>query len=167
MARRLRLNNLAVICQEQGRPAEAEAHWRAVVAGSPPSCPHGKGWASCISPSRWDMVESTAARLEASADPTEAPVLRARAAMARRQFAEARARLETAIAAAPEPSARAWSSAMPCSRRTASREPPRALRDVLALDPLNSEARHNLSLLLARSGSAITGHAPFDVDKMR
>lgn len=114
------------------------------------------------------MVESTAARLDPSTDPTEAPVLRARAAMARNQFADVRARLEAAIAAAP----RAIRPRVVLSHALLQedREPlaaGRALRNVLGLDPLNAEARHNLSVLLARSGSMIAGHATSDVDKMR
>ncbi len=162
-------HNLAVICQEQGRPAEAEAHWRAVVAGQPGFLPAWRGLGELyLSQSRWDMVESTAARLDASTDPTEAPVLRARAAMARKHFAEARARLEAAIAAAPlaiRPRVVLSHALLQEDREPLAAE--RALRDVLALDPLNAEARHNLSVLLARSGSAIAGHATSEVDKMR
>ena len=148
-------HNLAVIYQEQGRTAEAEAQWKAAAAEHPAFTP---AWLALgelyLAQRRWADLEQAAARLGGPADRTEAAVLRARAALARQEFAEARRLLEAAIARAPRRFGPASSSAMPCYRKGASPAPPSALRDVLALDPLNQEARHNLSVLLAQSASA-------------
>ncbi len=94
-------HNLAVIYQEQGRPAEAEANWRAVVAEQPGFLPAWRGLGEIyLAQSRWGDLQEAASRLADSPDTTEAAVLLARAAIARKEFADARHQLEAAIARA-------------------------------------------------------------------
>jgi Tfp pilus assembly protein PilF len=83
----------------------------------------------------------------------EAAVLRARGHLARREFAAARARLEAAIAGAPQalgPRVLLSHALLQEGRDLAAAE--RALRDILVLDPEHAEARHNLTLLLQQQG---------------
>jgi tetratricopeptide (TPR) repeat protein len=116
----------------------------------------GAGWVSLadlyLAGGRWDELELLVRRLET--DPgraAEAAVLRARGLAARKQFADARRLLEETVARHPKAlwprvalshvllqEGRDWAAAA------------KALRDVLALDPANSEAHHNLDLLRAR-----------------
>src|SRR5207244_902317 len=96
---------------------------------------------------RWPDLDALARRLET--DPRrsmDAALVRARSHMARQEFTLARRHLEMAIATAPQAlwprmalshvlllEGRDWPAAE------------KALRDVLALDPSNGEARRNLA----------------------
>ena len=147
-------HNLAVLYQEQGRAAEAEAQWRAVVAERAGFAPawHGLGEVY-LAQGRWAELEAVAARLDGGPPgDAESAVLRARAALARKEFAAARRLLEDAIARAPQSlKPRIVLSHALLQEGREPRAAKRALRDIIALDPLNAEARHNLSVLLSRS----------------
>jgi GT2 family glycosyltransferase/tetratricopeptide (TPR) repeat protein len=143
-------HNLAVLYQEAGRTAEAEAQWRAALAGQPDLLPGWLGLAELfLGQGRWDELEHVAGRLEDGLHAaTEAAVLRARGALARQEFGAARTTLEAAIAAAP---AAVWPRVLLShvllqeGRDWPAAE--RALRDVLALEPGHAEARCNLAVL--------------------
>ncbi len=154
-ARRL----LGAVLRDLGRPAEAEAEWEAALAERPDFAAARVDLAELYAgQGRWDEVEAAALRLEADAQaPVEAAVLRAKALLARRGFAAARALLEGAVAGAPQAlwprvllthallqEGRDWDAAG------------RALRDVLALDPGHAEARRNLGVLLRQQGQALS-----------
>jgi tetratricopeptide (TPR) repeat protein len=147
-------HNLAVLCHEQGRAAEAEAQWRAAVAERPDFTP---GWLGLgelsLAQGRWAELESVAQHLEAApAGAEEAALLRARGHLKRREFEAARRLMEGAIARSPQalpPRVILSHALLQEGRDHAAAE--RALRDILALDPLHAEARHNLAVLLASS----------------
>jgi GT2 family glycosyltransferase/predicted Zn-dependent protease len=148
---------LGSVYRELGRAADAEREWRLAVA----ECP---GWQPAwlalgellLSQGRWAEVEEAAGRLEADGGAWgDAAVLRARGLLARREFAAARRLLEETIARAPEavwPRLVLTHVLLQEGGDGAAAE--RALRDVLALDPSNAEARHNLEVLLRRQGRA-------------
>jgi tetratricopeptide (TPR) repeat protein len=144
-----------LLYHEQGRAEEAEAQWCLAVAERPDFIPGWLGLAEVyLACQRWVDLDAVASQLEKFPDGlSRASVLRARSHLARRDFAEARGRVQEAIDAAPDAlfprlilshvllqEGRDWNAAE------------RALRDVLALAPAHPEARHNLSLLLAQQG---------------
>jgi tetratricopeptide (TPR) repeat protein len=145
-------HNLAVLYDEQGRLAEAAAQWRAALAERPDFKPAWLGLAElCLRAGRWDDLESIAARLETApfGGGIEAAVLKARSALARREFPAARRLLEEAVARAPRalaPRVLLSHALLQEGRDPAAAE--QALREILALDPGHAEARHNLAVLL-------------------
>jgi predicted Zn-dependent protease len=151
-------HNLAVLCAGSGRPAEAEAQWRAAVAAAPGFAPGWRGLAELfLGQGRWAELEEAAARLEAGlAPPEEAVVLRARAQLARREYGPARRTLEAALARQPAALAllRPYSLALLLEGRDWGAAE-RALRQVLAQDPQDEPARKNLALLRQRQGRAV------------
>jgi tetratricopeptide (TPR) repeat protein len=147
-------HNLAVLCHEQGRAAEAEAQWRAAVAERPDFTPAWVGLGELyLAQDRWADLEPAAHHLETTpAGAEEAALLRARGHLKRREFEAARRLMEGAIARSPQslrPRVILSHALLQEGRDHAAAE--RALRDILALDPLHAEARHNLAVLLASS----------------
>jgi tetratricopeptide (TPR) repeat protein len=149
---------LGVLCREQGRDQEAEEHWLAVVKdrggtgesaestgdSRPPLAMMGLA-ELYLAQKRYQELEQVAGRLNG----IEGRVLLGRAHLARREFAEARRLLESAIAQAPQ--------AMPArvflthvllqeGRDLAAAE--KALRELLLVDPGQSESWRNLAVLL-------------------
>jgi tetratricopeptide (TPR) repeat protein len=145
-------HNLAVLYQEQGRLGEAETQWRAVTEERPEFTPAWRALGELyLAQGRWPELERVAQRLDSAAAEVEAIVLRGRAALARKEFATARRLVESAIARAPQAlRPRVVLSHVLLQEGREPQTAERALRDILALDPLNAEARHNLSVLLAR-----------------
>jgi tetratricopeptide (TPR) repeat protein len=148
-------HNLAVLYRDQQRLAEAEAQWRAVLAEQPDFTAARLGLGELyLAQGRWQEVEQVSAQLQA--DPrtaVEAGVLRAQKHLAWGEFAAARQVLGEVITRAPQAlgprlvlSRVLWAE----GRDPAATE--QALRDVLALDPNNSEARGNLMALGHRGG---------------
>ncbi len=142
---------LGEVYRDQGRWSEAEVQWRAAVkerANFPPA------WIAlgelCIRQGRWGDVENVACEMDRL--PTEAvnaQILRARAALHRSDFAEARLVLEETIALAP--TAIAPRVLLTHALLREGLDMPAAevgLRDVLALDPDHQEAKGNLRILL-------------------
>jgi tetratricopeptide (TPR) repeat protein len=146
-------HNLAVLYQEQGRVIEAEVQWKSVTEERPEFTPARLGLGELyLSQGRWSDLEAVLDRLDASPSvQLEAEVLRARSALARTDYNEARRVLEKAIAQSPNAlRPRVVLSHVLLREDRDSTAAERALREILALDPLNAEARHNLSVLLSR-----------------
>jgi tetratricopeptide (TPR) repeat protein len=144
-------HNLGVLCQDQGRPAEAEEQWRAALAERPDFVPARLSLADLyLGQGRWEEVEQAAQELEGAA-PLEAALLRARAGMARREFPAARRLLEEAVVQFPRevrPRVVLSHALLQEGRDWEAAE--RALQAVLALDGGHEESRHNLRLLRER-----------------
>jgi tetratricopeptide (TPR) repeat protein len=151
-------HNLAVHYQEQGRRAEAEAQWRAVLADQPDCLPAWLGLAEIyLAERRYSDLDMVRTRLESAPHwSLDAAVLRARRHLVEKEYAPARQILEAAIAQAPETlfprvilshvllqEAADWDAAE------------RALRDVMKLDPGNAEAQANLDMLLKQKGRTL------------
>jgi tetratricopeptide (TPR) repeat protein len=147
-------HNLALLYHEQGRCAEAEAQWLAALREKPDFAPAWLGLAELLLALRqWEALEEAAHALSQDARlPVEANVLRARAHLARREFDAAKELLGSIIAEAPkELWPRVILSHVYLQEGTDWPAAEQALRDVLALDPEHTEARHNLDLLLQQS----------------
>ncbi len=145
---------LGMLCRAQGRDAEAEEHWLALLGagnnGGPECPPHeirallGLGEVY-LAQKRYADLERAAGRLGA----IDGPVLLARAQLARREFAEARSLLESALAKAPQavpPRVFLTHVLLQEGRDLAAAE--KALRAVLVLDPGQAESWRNLAVLL-------------------
>ncbi|MCS6852571.1 MAG: glycosyltransferase [Gemmataceae bacterium] len=142
--------NLGVLYRDQGRHAEAGEQWRAVVREKPDYASAWLGLAEvCLTLGRWPELEEVARQLEQlPGQELAAECFRARGAMARREYALARQRLEAAIArwpAALEPRILYSHALLQEGRDWQAAE--RALRDILALDPTNRQAQHNWAVL--------------------
>ena len=148
-------HELALLYCQQGRAAEAEKQWRSVLLDRPDCVPACIGLVDLyLAQGRWEQVGQLVERLEKEPQrEVESAVVRARMRMARKEFDVARRILEEVIAQHPQvlwpriilshallQEGRSWTEAE------------RALQDVLALDPSNVEARHNLAILLKKLG---------------
>ncbi len=146
-------HNLAVVYQQQGKSAEAEAQWRLVTGERPDFALSWLGLGDLhLSQGRWGDVENDARALEGPAcAPEEAAALRGRSLLARGDFAAARTLLERAASASPKalrPRVILTHVLLQEGRDPAAPPMGQRCRDVLQrLDPQNAEARHNLSLL--------------------
>ena len=147
-------HHLALIYLRQGRPREAETQWQTVLADQPDFM---TGWVKLADlyadERRWDDLENMARRLDAGPRRTvEAALVRARGHMARQEFTSARQLLESAIAQAPQalwPRMALSHVLLLEGRDWAAAE--KALREVLALDLGNNEARQNLGVLMRQT----------------
>jgi tetratricopeptide (TPR) repeat protein len=146
--------NLAALFQEEGRYAEAEVQWRALLADQPDFLPAWLGLAELyLGQERWPEFEEVLGRLEPQW-PGEAAVLRARRHLAGQDFAAARQLLAAAIATAPRavwPRVILSHALLQEGRDGAAAE--QALRDILALDPRHAEAQRNLAVLRQQQAS--------------
>ncbi|MGE3808008.1 MAG: tetratricopeptide repeat protein, partial [Gemmataceae bacterium] len=144
-------HNLAVLYFEQGRHAEAEAQWQQCLQEQPHFLPALIGLGElALRQQRWDEVERIAVTLD-DGRPLEASVLRARAHLGRSEHAQARHLLEEIIQQAPSaiPPRRFLSYALlQEGKDPAAAE--NALRELLALEPNDPEATHNLQVLLGK-----------------
>jgi GT2 family glycosyltransferase/tetratricopeptide (TPR) repeat protein len=154
-------NNLAIIYRDQRRFGEAEAQWRTALEEKPDFPPAVLGIGElCLGQGRWDELEAAARRLEGDAGGSmEASVLRARGHLARQEFPVAMQLLHDIITAYPQavwPRVILSHCLLQEGRDWAAAE--QALRDVLALDPHNAEAKSNLAVLLRQQGREDAGH---------
>jgi glycosyltransferase involved in cell wall biosynthesis len=153
-------HNLAIAYRETGRPGEAEKQWQAALGERPGYEPAWRGLLEVyLAAQRWAEGEALARQIESGPNgPLCASIVRGRLSLARKEFAAARQVLETVVERFPravEPrvllshaflqEGRDWPAAQ------------RALCDVLAVDPLHTESRHNLTVLLQQVGSANNG----------
>jgi tetratricopeptide (TPR) repeat protein len=144
-------HNLAVLCRDQGRVADAEAHWRAIVAEEPDFADAWFGLAELsLQGGRWSDLEATLSRVESRAEYSRASaLLRVRLYLGQREFAKARQFLEVMIRndmRAVAPRIILSHVLLQDGRNPAAAE--KVLREILALEPSNQEARHNLDVLL-------------------
>ena len=159
--------NLGVIYRQQGKVAEAETEWRSVVAERPEFLP---AWLALgdlyLDQQRWPELEDAVRHLEGQPrGGLEAAVLKARADLARREFAAARQRLEQVIADYPQalwPRVILSHVLLQENRDLLAAE--RVLRDLLKLEPNHVEARNNLAVLLRerkrQAADAAFAHGP-------
>jgi tetratricopeptide (TPR) repeat protein len=150
--------NLAVIYYTQRRYADAEAHWRAILATQPEDTSAWMGLTDAfLAQGRLDALEKAAQELAAQRDRhVEAGVLQARLHLARREFAAARPLLEQVIARAPQaiyPRFFLGEALLQEGRDLGAAE--KALRDLLALDPNYAPAQQRLQALLRQQGRAV------------
>jgi tetratricopeptide (TPR) repeat protein len=151
-------HNLAVLEQQDGRTAEAEALWQAVVTERPDFVPGWLGLGEVALANRdSQQVNAIACRLETLAQgPLEAALLRARACLEARDFAGARALLGEAINSFPQAvPPRVLLSQVLLQEGTDLAAAEAALRDVLALEPQHAGAHHNLAVLRLQRQQAI------------
>jgi glycosyltransferase involved in cell wall biosynthesis len=143
--------NLGVIYQRQGRHADAETQFRAVLAEQPNFMP---AWLALgnvyLEQGRWPDLEPVIQSVEKDARRlADAALLRARAHAARKEYAAARAILERLVAQVPkavEPRL-ALSRVLLQEARESGAAAETALNAVLELDPRNAEAKANLQAL--------------------
>jgi tetratricopeptide (TPR) repeat protein len=144
-------HNLALVYREQARLAEAETQWRAVLAEDPDWAAAWLGLGELyLEQRRWPELEPILTRLEAGIPTaTDAALLRARAHMARKEYAAARRLLEATIARVPlalPPRIILGLALLQEGQDRPAAE--KALRDVLSLASDHVETRHNLAVLL-------------------
>ena len=150
-------HNLAVVYREQGRLAEAETQWRAAVEEQPGFAPAWMGLGeAALAQERWEEVNQIAGRLEDGLGASlEAAVLRGRAHLARKEFTNAKQLMQETADRFPNALSPKVILSHACLQSEDGQAAERALRGVLALDPDNAEARHNLAVLfIRRPGSA-------------
>jgi GT2 family glycosyltransferase/predicted Zn-dependent protease len=148
-------HNLAVLYRRTDRDAEALNQWRQALDECPDFVPAWLGTAEIhLRQQEWQKVEEVAVRLEGIPG-GEAPLLRARSHLARKEFGPARSLLEGVIARHPGGLApRLVLSHVLLQEGTDLDAAERALRAVLELAPDHPEASHNLALLLRQKGQA-------------
>lgn len=146
-------HNLAVLYQEQGRAAEAEAQWREALKEQPDFVPAliglGELW---IAQQRWQDVTAALAKLEQYPQANlDRVVLHARMLLVQRNFAEARRLLEAALEQYPD-AVYPWIvlSHVLLQEGNDLQAAERALRQILRLIPDHAEAKRNLAVLLQR-----------------
>lgn len=142
--------HLAMLYQEQGRLAEAEAQWQIVLGEQAGYLPALLGLCEIhLQQSRWHDLEQAIERLASEGKrPIDGAVMRARAALARKEFAAARQTLEATIAETPTavwPRQILTHVLLQEGKDLDAAE--KTLRELLALAPNDAEARHNLAVL--------------------
>jgi GT2 family glycosyltransferase/Tfp pilus assembly protein PilF len=157
-------HNLAVIYQEQGRFAEAEAQWKAALQEQEDFAPAWVGLGELyLAQGRLDELKEPLSHLESVGCPrgegaVASAVLRARSHLVRGEFSASLHLLREALIHSPDSvwlwvvlshallqEGKDWDAAEA------------ALRKVLELDPANAEANRNLRVLLARQQPKVAG----------
>jgi glycosyltransferase involved in cell wall biosynthesis/Tfp pilus assembly protein PilF len=146
-------HQLALIARQAGRADEAEIHWKAAVAQRPD---FAVAWLELaelyLARQQWNEVEAIAQRVEGPfVRPDDAAVLRSRVLLFRKEFSTARALLEETIQRFPQalrPRVSLTHVLLHEGKDPAAAE--RSVRELLALDPGNAQARSNLDALLRR-----------------
>jgi hypothetical protein len=133
--------------RDQGRWSEAHAQWQAVTDERPDFTPAWLGLGELY------LLEAVAQRLSLATDGLEdAAVLLARSLLKQHEFGAGRGMLEQAIGRNPRAlRPRVILSHVLLQEGRDSKAAGTALREILALDPGNAEARHNLAILLSKS----------------
>jgi tetratricopeptide (TPR) repeat protein len=147
-------HHLAALAREEGQFADAETHWRAALDDTPSFLPARLGLAELyLQQQRWPELETILAELEREPQTIlESAVLRARAALARRDFAAARRLLEDTIRQAPQtltPYVLLSHVLLQAGDETAA-EP--MLRHIVEHAPGQAESWRNLTVLYRRQG---------------
>jgi len=152
-------HSLAIIYRRQGRDAEAEAQWRAVVGEKPDFAPAWLALADLwLSQNRPADVQQTAAGLRCRSEPwgtALAAVLEARLHLWRRELPAAKALLTEIIAADPQAF---WPRVLLGDLLLQEGQDPvaaeRVLRETLALSPDHQPTRRRLALLVQQRGNS-------------
>jgi thioredoxin-like negative regulator of GroEL len=147
LRRHLGRNNLAMVLFRQRRFTEAEAQWRLALMSEPDFVPAKIGLGEVyLEQKNFTALEQMA---EQFPDHPEAAILRARARMARKEFAAARWQLTQALDRYPNDiRLRVILSHALLQEGKDPIGAEQALRAVLLLDPNHAEAKHNLEVLL-------------------
>jgi glycosyltransferase involved in cell wall biosynthesis/tetratricopeptide (TPR) repeat protein/predicted O-methyltransferase YrrM len=154
-------HNLGVVYQKQGRLAEAAGQWERVLSERPDFLQAWLGLSELYcQQGAWADLEKLAQRMEQEHPQgvAEGALMRARGLLARQDYPGARSFLEALMDKDPEALmprilySHAWlkEGKDPLSAEY-------ALRTILARDPGNREARHNLTLLLQSHGRKLEG----------
>jgi glycosyltransferase involved in cell wall biosynthesis/SAM-dependent methyltransferase len=149
--------NLAVVYRDQGRTADAEMQFRAVLAEQPS---HADAWMALadllLGQGRHAEVEQTVAQLEADpARGSEACFLRSRLHLSRSEFDAARRILEEALERTPQSLSLRQALSHVLLRENRDHDATeRAVQNVLELDPGNQQARENLEMVRRRKEAA-------------
>jgi len=148
-------HHLAAAYRDMGRPAHAEAQWRAALGERPYYDPAWRGLMDLlIKQERWPQLEALAVELEGGPDGAlHAGNVRSRVLLARRQFGEARQFVRQTIQRHPqavEPRLLLSYAYLQEGQDLPGAE--QALNDVLALMPDHAEAKHNLAILRLQLG---------------
>jgi len=150
MLRVIARHNLAILCREQGRDGEAEAHWHGAIGERTDYMPCWIGLGELyVNQQRWPELDNVLAWIDTDAQSAvDAAVLRGRAAMAQGDFDAARLGLKAAIAW--EPSALLPRVVLSHALLQQGRDLKAAeavLREILAISPGHAEATRNLAVL--------------------
>jgi tetratricopeptide (TPR) repeat protein len=143
-------HNLAVLHLEDEQFAEAESEWRSALQERPDFLP---GWLGLgdlyLRRGAWPALQDVVGRLERlPGGAGDAVLFRARAFLARREFAAARQLLQEALRRWPQAlGLRILLSHALLQEGVDLAAAEKALHDILELAPHNAEARHNLELL--------------------
>ncbi len=148
-------HHLALVYRQQGRPADAETEWRAVLEEQPAFEPARIGLAELyLEQARWTDLEGAVKHLETSPNGMiDAAILRGRALLAQKNYAAARRTLEEAIARVPQAVApRVILTHVLLQEGQDHAAAERALRELLLLDPSQAESWRNLAVLQRHQG---------------
>jgi glycosyltransferase involved in cell wall biosynthesis/Tfp pilus assembly protein PilF len=145
--------NLGVVCRDLGRPAEAEAEWKRVVAEKPDFTEAWIGLADLyLGQGRHGEAEALLRHLRADASrAAEADSVEARCLLARGDFAGARRTFERAIARAPQsvgPMLALVQVLIAEGKDWAAAE--KVVNDILTLEPNNTQGRLHLETIRRR-----------------
>ncbi len=155
-------HQLALAYRDLGRPADAEAQWRAALAERPDYEPAWRGLAELLNAQeRWVEGRELAQQAAGPMGLLFVACLRGRTQLARKNFAEARRRLSDAVERWPraaEPRALLSHALLQEGQDRPAAE--QALRDLIGVHPGNDEARNNLAVLLRRQGRFADGAVP-------
>jgi predicted Zn-dependent protease len=148
-------HTLGLVYAGQGRAADAERQWRAVVAEHPIHKPSWQVLAEAyLRDQRWAELETVIRQFEARVEwAVDGAVLRARQLLAKKDFGSAGSILGRLIAQDPNALAPRYYLAhllMAEGKDWPAAE--RALREVVRLDPRQAHAWHNLAIVLRRLG---------------
>jgi tetratricopeptide (TPR) repeat protein len=155
-------HQLAQAFRDLGRPADAEAQWRAALRERPDHKPAWRGLAELLhAQARWVEAKELAQAAAEPLGPQYVACLRARTLLARKNYAEARRRLTDAVARWPQATEpRVLLSYALLQEGKDPDAAAQALRDLLGVDPDNDEARRNLEVLLHKQGRFANGAVP-------
>ena len=148
---------LAELSRRDGRFADAVRYCREGIVARPRFVPLWLEWAEvCLLGKQWAELENVAIGMASEAgQPLEAEILRARGERGRGDFAAARRRLECLTAQVPDAlGPRVLLSHVLLQEGKDLPATELALLDILRLDPQNSEAQHNLSVLRSKRGNS-------------
>jgi tetratricopeptide (TPR) repeat protein len=169
-------HTLGLVYHAQGRPADAEKLWKAVVHEHPIYKPSWEMLAELyFQQQRWTDLDAIIGQIQGRPEwAADGAILRARWHLAKKEFAPARAILEQLIQQTPQAMPpRFYLTHVLLQEGKDWQAAERALRDLLAIDPYRAQAWYNLASLLRRQNrhsealeACMTGrkHCPADAN---